>query len=156
MFQSTNPGWIMAGTTGQTLFNLIGYESDELYRGTNLPGDPGPYPGHAPTVIVASSDFVAGRKTTGAGGACDPQNEKNCVPMFIGTAESTYYTMNTGAKVFAASGQQWSWGLDDWGADKSIGPPISGRIASRKEDARRITENIIACFSINTPIMCGQ
>lgn len=113
--------------------NLIGYESDELYQ---------LYPNRA-THVVASSPFYAPRG--------NPP-----VSTYIGTAETTFYRMNAnGVKVFAASGQQWSWGLDDWGADPDIGPVIDGRMASRRADAETIMTNIVNCL-INQNSACDQ
>jgi hypothetical protein len=132
----TAPAWLTAGTVGQSLDNLIGYESDELYPG-NV------YANHNPTIVVGSSPFYADRGTPG-----------NPLMVLLGTAETTFYTTPLGAKVFAASGQQWSWGLDDWGADPAVGPVINVRIASMKTDAQRITKNILDCFSTN--ISCGN
>lgn len=127
------PGWMMAGTVGQTLNDLIGYESDELYRGVI-----DPYPNHNPTVVVASSPFWANRPGYGL--------------LLIGTAETTFYTLQSnGAKVFASSGQQWSWGLDDWGADPNVGPVFPYRLQSMKSDAQQISRNIINCFSNYNP-----
>lgn len=135
-FAGTVPVWLVDGTVGQTLENLIGYESDELYRGVT-----DPYPNHNPTIVVASSSFHAHRDGYGT--------------VLLGTAETTFYTLQSnGAKVFAASGQNWSWGLDDWGADSSIGPVISIRVASMKVDAQTITKNILDCFSVYAP--CGS
>lgn len=135
-FETTAPTWLLAGTEDQKLYNLIGNESDELYRGVT-----DPYPNHNPTVIVASSAFFEPRDGLGT--------------VLIGTAETTFYTMQGGgAKVFAASGQVWAWGLDNWGADSAIGPVFAGRLASMRSDAQRITQNILSCFSVYTP--CGS
>jgi hypothetical protein len=129
VFTSSAPGWLLAGTTGQQLPNLIGYESDEFYQ----------YYPNRTTTIVASSPFYAPRGNP-------------AIRTLIGTAETTFYKMNTnGAKVFAASGQQWSWGLDDWGADLDLGPLIDGRLPSRRDDAETITTNIVNCLINQNP-----
>lgn len=131
---ATAPNWLKAGTSGGKLYNVIGYESDELYN----PGDN--YPNHNPTIVVASTPFYALRGK---------------VNVLLGTAETTFYTLQSnGAKVFAASGQQWSWGLDDWGADGSVGPVIALRQASMNVDSQKITKNILDCFS--TYASCGN
>jgi hypothetical protein len=97
---------------------------------------------HNPTVIVTSSPFFAEKGTFKE-------------PVLLGTAESKFYTLQSnGAKVFASSGQQWSWGLDDWGADGMIGPIIKTRLASMKQDAQTIAKNILDCFSTYAP--CGS
>lgn len=129
------PMWLTAGTIGQTLDGLIGYESDELYPG-NV------YSTHNPTIIVGDSPFYGFR---------DFRYE------YLGNAETTFYTMvgSPGAKVFAASGQQWSWGLDDWGAHGAdIGPDFPERTQCMKSDAQQITRNILDCFSTYTS--CGN
>jgi hypothetical protein len=132
---STAPIWMLNGTGGSKLHNLIGYESDEFFEFHNN------YPNHNATMVIASSPFFADR--TGFK-----------QPVKIGTAESTFYTMTNGAKVFAAGGQQWAWGLDDWGADGTIGPIVKPRLASMNIDAQRITKNILDCFSTNAS--CGN
>jgi hypothetical protein len=66
--------------------------------------------------------------------------------------ESTFYRVNSNdAKVFAASGMQWVWGLDDWGAKEIIGPVIKKRLASEQPNAQKITKNILNCFLTNAP-----
>jgi hypothetical protein len=137
---STAPMWLTNNIGNNKLHNLIGYESDELYRGVS-----DPYPNHNPTIIVGSSSFIADRGPLGS--------------INLGTAETTFYTMqdtllSNGAKVFAASGQQWAWGLDDWGADGTIGPVIKLRLASENESAKKMTKNIIDCFLTNAS--CGN
>jgi hypothetical protein len=53
--------------------------------------------------------------------------------------ETTIYTAASGAIVFAAGTNQWSWGLDDWGATDL-------RPAAGSPDVERITRNVLASF----------
>lgn len=131
----TAPLWLKSEISGtQSLDNLIGYESDELYP-ANV------YSTHNSTIIVGESAFYGWRGFR---------------LVYLGDAETTFYTMvANGAKVFAASGQQWSWGLDDWGATGAgIGPDFPERLQSMKSDAQQITRNILNCFS--TYNSCGN
>jgi hypothetical protein len=150
----TLPSWLTNGTVGQTMTNMIGYESDELYpnhySGTNA------YTNRTLT-IIGSSPFYATRPSNGINSTCscgDPDG-CSCVSYNLGNAETTFYRKtDSGAKVFAASGQQWSWGLDNWGANSDVGLPTV-RPSSATADASKITENVINCL-INQVSACNQ
>jgi hypothetical protein len=96
--------------------HLLGYEVDRTYASDSLYGRWSP-PGL--TVLARS------RLRSAQGDSL--------------TGETTIYIARSGAMVFAAGTNQWSWGLDDWGA-----PAL--RPAAVHPDVERITRNVLEAF----------
>ncbi len=139
------PAWVIAGTGDEEVMpNMIGYESDELY-----PSHISSYSERSLS-IIGSSPFYALRPLPGSSCECGSASCR-CASVNLGDAETTFYKLLTngaysgGGKVFAASGQQWSWGLDNWGADAAYGP-VSVRPASATFNASKISENVVNCL----------
>jgi hypothetical protein len=97
---------------------LVGYEADEYQIASNN------YPGRATTLKIADSEFVGD---------------------FISTrAHAVYYTMNSGARVFAVGTIEWGLGLDDFGTVNEPGPNLHPDY--HDTDAEAVTTNILVCL----------
>ena len=97
---------------------LVGYEADEYQTASNN------YPGRATTLKIADSEFVGD---------------------FISTrAHAVYYTMNSGARVFAVGTIEWGLGLDDFGTVNEPGPNLHADY--HDTDAEAVTTNILVCL----------
>ena len=85
--------WVYAGTgwtNGQAIPGIVGYEYDHYFGDSNTP----------PGVTVLSNSPLVNTEN----GQADTQN-------------GAIYTAPSGARVFAASSIQFSWGLDNWGGN---------------------------------------
>jgi hypothetical protein len=132
------PMWFTAGMNDEKMPNLIGYESDEHYPNHIYP--------NRTLTIVGDSPFVDFRPVPPQNCSCGISKTCICQLTLLGNAESTFYKVDSNdAKVFSASGMQWAWGLDDWGADPGVGIPVT-RPASRRFNVEKITENIMNCL----------
>lgn len=113
--------WVYAGTgfaSGEVASapNLLGYEVDRTFADDSL------YARWSPPGLTV---LARARLQPIRGGP---------VP-----AETSIYTSASGAIVFAAGTNQWSWGLDDWGATEL-------RPAAGSPDVERVTRNVLAAF----------
>ena len=111
--------WVCTGTglkNGDHLPGLIGYEADD-----RLPGSP------SGTISISHSPVCCG----------DTYD--------TGYSDMTMYQAPSGATVFATGTIQWSWGLDDYNADSSVGPVL--RPSRLNSDAQQITRNVLDVFS---------
>lgn len=99
-------------------FGLVGYEADEYD-----PASAG-YPGRATTVKIADSAFVGKYMTT--------------------RAHAVYYTMTSGARVFAVGTIEWGLGLDDFGSVNEPGPDLHPDY--HDTDTEAVTRNILECL----------
>ncbi|CAN5617795.1 hypothetical protein BH10ACI3_BH10ACI3_03510 [soil metagenome] len=160
------PAWVKSGIVDEDIMpNMIGYESDDLFENH-------PYSSLDPTntdrtmSIIGSSPFTAfERPLAGLLATCycgsNGPTRCACGPYLMGSAETTFYRKKlplgngfeyNGAKVFAASGQQWSHGLDNWGSTTQFGSP-SVRPGGATTSASRVTENVMNCL-INQTAAC--
>jgi hypothetical protein len=122
--------WVFAGTglhNGDSLPGLVGYEFDTFFTG---------YP--APATIVGA-DGVNGVEILAASPVTDVYTTQ-------GTANSTLYTAQSGARVFNAGTIQWAWGLDGY----SPSPTYPNLVSPA---AQQITANILHNFltGLTTP-----
>lgn len=114
--------WLYAGTgmsAGDRIANLIGQEYDRYWTA----------PGLAPagTRVLAASPV---RPNLGhLVGVYGPAPSGEPWPP---QATATIYTAPSGATVFAAGTQQWSWGLDGWGSPdfEGVTTPVDPRVAT--------------------------
>lgn len=113
--------WIYDGTGfrgggGSSAPHLLGYEVDRIWKSDPVYGRWSP-----PGLTVLARSLLRDRR-----------GEKVL-------AETAICRAPSGAIVFAAGTNQWSWGLDDWGA-----PAL--RPAAAHPDIDRITRNVLEAF----------
>jgi hypothetical protein len=109
--------WICHGTglhNNDVLPGLVGNEVDALYTGADAPSN---------IAIIARSPWP------------DPD-----VPY----SDFVAYTATSGATVVSTGTFEWSWALDDYGADASVGPAVRPSVLSSA--AQRMTLNILYHF----------
>lgn len=111
---------------GSTLPNLAGGEFDHPF-----PNDRTPFG----LIVLASSPVH-----------CEP-HEGTCPKSGADIMTSTLYRAVSGAWVFDAGTFQWSWGLDDFSFDKSVG---THKDASR--GFQRLTANLLAFMRVSCAI----
>ena len=107
--------WVYAGTgwtNGQAIPGIVGYEYDHFFGDSNTP----------PGVTVLSNSPLVNTEN----GQADTQN-------------GAIYTAPSGARVFAASSIQFSWGLDNWGGNTFANAGI-----------QQMTSNILNNFSTSS------
>jgi hypothetical protein len=119
------PQWVVRGVNHNPFTALVGYEADAFFNY---------YPASRDIEVkIATSEFVGKFITT--------------------TANAFYYTRDTdginngddgGARVFAAGTIEWGLGLNDFGADPSIGPVL--HIPYYDPRVEGVTRNILACL----------
>jgi hypothetical protein len=119
------PQWIVRGVNHNPFTALVGYEADAFFNY---------YPATRDIEAkIATSEFVGKFITT--------------------TANAFYYTRDTdgidsgddgGARVFAAGTIEWGLGLNNFGADSSIGPVL--HIPYYDPRVEGVTRNILACL----------
>jgi hypothetical protein len=123
--------WVCAGTglqNGSHIVGLVGYEADD-----RLPGAP------AGTVSIAHSPICA----SCVGNSICNYNTTDLSNS--GYSDITVYQAASGATVFATGTIQWSWGLDDFNADPTVGPAL--RPSRLSSAAQQMTRNVLQHLS---------